>query len=464
MTTASRTEQREIAAGLPLLRLRYQYTQDSRMLEHEELEHRYDWYNKLGCTLPFGTGEGQCNYHARDKQYPPNIAWFVWLIRTGRKWGKTRTAAEYVIDQAQFGNKRWIALVSDTAADCRDIMVEGESGILTISPPWFRPKYEPSKRKLTWPNGAQAHTYSAEDPEQLRGPGHDLAWCDELAKWKHQREAWDNLNFGLTLGVDPHCVITTTPRPTKLIKELSGDKAKVTVSLVRGHTDENIANLAESVVETIIEPYRGTRTGMQELAGDILEDVDGALWSQAEIEEMRVDVAPDLARVVVAVDPSGSDDEGASEQGIVTAGIGQCNCKGTPEMHGFLLADDSGHYTPEGWGLRSIGAADKWEADRIVAEVNYGGAMVESTIRAIDPGASYRSLTASRGKRIRAEPIAALSEQCKIHHVGPASAFRLLEEQLTNWTANEKSPDRLDAYVWAFTDLFKGKRQVRVVA
>ncbi len=438
---------------MPLVRLRYQYTQGTALRERAELEHQYDWYNKLGCR------KRNCEYsHARPKQYPPDLAWFVWLLRTGRKWGKTRTAAEYIIDQARFGNKRWIALVSDTASDCREIMIEGESGILTISPPWFRPNYEPSKRRLTWPNGARASTYSAEDPEQLRGPGHDLAWCDELAKWKRQREAWDMLMFGLTLGDDPHCVVTTTPRPTKLVKELS---KRDDVALIRGHSEENLENLAPQVVDTIIKPYEGTRLGQQELAGDILEDTEGALWLQSEIDEMRLDKAPELSRAVTAIDPSGSDREEASEQGIVTAGVGMCDCDGTPAVHGFLLADDSGHYTPEGWALRAIGAADKWECDRIVAEVNYGGAMVESTLRAVDENVSYRSLTASRGKRVRAEPIAALSEQKKIHHVGPASAFALLESQLTNWTPDEKSPDRLDAYVWAFTDLFKSKQQIR---
>ena len=177
--------------------------------------------------------------------------------------------ATCVIDQVEFGNKRWVARISDTAADVRDIMIEGGSGILTISTPWFRPNYEPSKRRLTWPNGAQASTYSAEDPEQLRGPGHDLAWCDELAKWKKQREAWDNLMFGLTLGTDPHCVVTTTPRPTKLVKELSNRKD---IALVRGHTNENLDNPADSVIETIIEPYEGTRTGQPALAGGTLDD------------------------------------------------------------------------------------------------------------------------------------------------------------------------------------------------
>ena len=346
-------------------------------------------------------------------------------------------------------------MVAPTAADARDIMVEGESGILTISPPWFRPNYEPSKRRLTWPNGAQASTYSAEDPEQLRGPGHDLVWCDELAKWKHQQEAWDMMIFGLTLGDDPHCVVTTTPRPTKLVKELS---KREDVALVRGHTDENLGNLAPTVIETIIKPYEGTRQGKQELAGDILEDVVGALWTLAEIEELRVDKAPELTRSVVAIDPSGSDDEGASEQGIVTAGIGMCSCLGSPELHGFVIADDSGHYTPEGWALTAIGAYDKHECDRIVAEVNYGGAMVKSTLRNIDPDIPYRSLTATRGKRVRAEPISALYEQHKMHHVG---VFDLLEEQLTTWTVDANSPDRLDALVWAFTDLFKGKRKLR---
>ncbi len=450
MTT--KLDQRVVAAGFPHLKLRYKYTQGAVTKEREEVEHQFDWYNTLGCLDP------DCKFHARPKQYPPDWGWFIWCIRTGRKWGKTRTAAEYVIDQAKNGGKRWIALVSDTAADVRDIMIEGESGILTISPPWFRPNYEPSKRRITWPNGAQASTYSAEDPEQLRGPGHDLAWCDELAKWKRQREAWNNLMFGLTLGEDPHCIVTTTPRPTPLVKELSKRKG-TDVALVLGHTDENLDNLAPSVVVNIIQPYEGTRTGRQELAGEILEDVEGALWSLAAIDGLRVNKPPgDLVKCATAIDPSGSSEEGASLQGIVTAGTALCSCKGKPEIHGFVLADNSGHYTPEGWARVAIGALDKWDGDRIIAEKNYGGDMVKATLNAVDPNVSYKGVTATRGKVVRAEPIAALYEQCKVHHVG---VFPDLEEQLTNWTPADKSPDRLDALVWALTYLMIRKRSIR---
>ncbi len=443
---------RAVAAGLPLVKLRLQYEKKAVALERDELEHRYDWYNRRGCDDP------ECHYHARPKQRPPDGKWFVWLLRTGRRWGKTKTGAEWVREQVENGGRRRGALVSDTAADVRDIMIEGEAGILATSPPWFRPHYEPSKRRLTWPNGAVATTYSAEDPEQLRGGGHDFAWADELAKWHHQREAWDNLVITLSSGLDPRCIVTTTPRPTPLVKELSKHDGEDVV-MTLGHTMENIDNLAPTVRQEVIDRYEGTRLGRQELAGEILEDVEGALWRLAQIDAHRIDKAPDLDRVVVAIDPSGSSEESASEQGIVVAGAALCACNGngTSEKHGFALADLSGHYTPEGWARRAIAGLDAHKADRIIGEANFGGQMVEATLRAIDRSVPYKAVHASRGKQVRAEPIAALGEQGKIHHVGTLS---LLEDQLTNWVPGERSPDRLDAYVWAFTELMMTRRSI----
>lgn len=392
--------------------------------------------------------------HARPKQIAPEGDWRIWLLRTGRRWGKTLTGAQWVREQIEVHGARHIALVSDTSADVRDIMIEGpKSGLLAICPPWNRPHYEPSKRRLTWPNGAFCTSYSAEDPEQLRGPGHDAAWADEMAKWKHQRETWDNLRMTLSEG-QGRCVITTTPRPTPLIRELS---KRPDVVMTLGHTSENADNLDPVYLQELEEAYGGTRLGRQELAGELLEDVVGALWKQSDIDEKRIteDALPDLERIVVAVDPSGSDDENASLQGIVSVGRAMCGCKGTEETHFFVLRDDSGHYTPNDWGGRAVYAYHTLNADRIVAEANFGGQMVENTIKTIDRSVAYKAVTASRGKQVRAEPVAALSEQGKVHFVG---SFAKLEDQLTTWVPGQKSPDRLDAFVWALTELSPRKK------
>ena len=417
--------------------------------KQERDQHRYDWRNLGGCE------DDDCHYHAREKQLAPGGDWLVWLLRTGRQWGKTRTGAEWVREQIEDKGRRHIALVSDTAADCRHVMIEHpKSGILAVSKPDFRPYYEPSKRRVTWPNGAIATTYSAEDPEQLRGPQHDASWCDEVAKWKRQRETWDNLMFGLTLGDDPRCIVTTTPRPTKLIIELSKLED---VHLTLGHTYENLSNLASSVREAVFARYEGTRLGRQELAGELLEDAEDALWRRSWIEDLRVDEAPELFRVVVALDPSGSSDEDADEQGIIVAGVGICRCRGEAQRHGFVTRDLSGHYTPNGWARRAVAAYKHDKADRILAETNFGGEMVEATLRSVDKQIAYRAVHASRGKQVRAEPIAALYEpkQQRVHHVG---TFPELEDELCTWVPGEgQSPNRLDALVWALTDLLPNR-------
>ena len=410
---------------------------------------------------------------ARPEQLPPDGMWRLWLILAGRGFGKTRTGAEFVIDSIMNGGCRRFALVARTAADARDIMIQGEAGILDCSPPWFRPVYSSARRRLTWPNGAIATVYSDEVPDQLRGPAHDGAWVDELAKFRHlmpkgdsELGTWGNLQMGLRLGRErghtPRTVVTTTPRPIPTIKQLNKDPNAV---VVRGHTDENEENLTESFKRTVIERYRGTRAGRQELAAELLEDVEGALWKQVDIDERRiaVDELPDLERIVTAIDPSGSDDEGASEQGIVTAGRALCRCNGgEAEMHFYVLSDDSGRMTPNDWASRAVRAYHLYGADRIIGESNYGGAMVESTVRQVDSTVAYKAVSASRGKVIRAEPIAALSEQRRVHFVGE---FDQLEDQLTTWTPKASySPDRLDAYVWAITELANTRRQWRGAA
>lgn len=378
----------------------------------------------------------------------------TWLILAGRGWGKTRVGAETIIDEVRSGRSRRIALVAETAADARDVLVEGDSGILAHSPPDFMPLYEPSKRKLTWPNGAVAHTYNAVEPDQLRGPQHDFAWCDELAKWRYAQETWDMLQFGLRLGHFPRQMISTTPRPIPIMRELVNDPM---VEITRGRTLDNSDNLAGTFLTKITKKYEGTRLGRQELEAEILDDMPGALWTRAMIEKayMPLSACPPMDRIVVSLDPSGvsdNDDEGDS------IGIVVCGRNGD---HGFVLEDISIKDGPAVWAQRAVDAYHRWGADAIIAEVNYGGAMVEYTIRTVDPNVPIRVVHASRGKSIRAEPVSALYEQGKIHHIG---TFSDMEDQMTlltraGWQGNG-SPDRLDAMVWAITDLLIGELEM----
>ncbi len=370
----------------------------------------------------------------------------MWLLLAGRGFGKSRTGAEWVREQVESGRSRRIALVAPTAADVRDVMIEGESGLLAICPPWNMPVYESSKRRLTWPNGAIATTYSAEEPDRLRGPQHDAAWCDEVAAWRYP-ETWDMLMFGLRLGVDPRCVVTTTPKPIPIIRNLLKNP---TTAITRGSTYENRANLAEAFFEQIVAQYEGTRLGRQELYAEVLDDVEGALWTRALIDQHRVKVAPELKRIVVAIDPAITASDDSDETGIVVAGLGVDN-------HGYALDDLSLRASPDGWARRAVEAYHARKADRIVAEVNQGGDMVEYTIRTVDPRASIKKVHAARGKQTRAEPIVALYEQGRIHHVG---VLPQLEEQMCNWVPGMDSPDRMDAAVWAFTELMLGQRSM----
>lgn len=332
-----------------------------------------------------------------------------------------------------------MAIVGRTAADVRDVLVEGESGILAKARPDFRPRYEPTKRRLIWPNGAIATTYSADEPDVLRGPQHDGAIADELAAWRHP-EAWDQLMFGLRLGRDPRCVVATTPRPTKLIKELIIDPKTV---VTKGTTYENAENLAPAFMEKIIARYEGTRLGRQELLAEILSDTPGALWRFEQLDSTRVEKAPELSRIVVAIDPAATHEDESSETGIVAAGLGA-------DGHAYVLEDRSLHASPGEWARQAIALYCKLKADRIIGEVNNGGEMVGYTLMTVDPTVSYRAVHASRGKYTRAEPVAALYEQGRVHHVGALSE---LEDQLCTWTPGDASPDRMDALVWALTEL-----------
>lgn len=294
---------------------------------------------------------------ARPEQLPPPGDWLVWLLLAGRGFGKTRAGAEWVRAQVNDRRAGRIALVAPTAADARDVMIEGESGILAVTPDMERPLYEPSKRRVSWPNGAIAIAYSAEEPDRLRGPQHDAAWCDELAVWRHD-QAWDMLMFGLRLGFDPRCVVTTTPKPRRLLRQLLHDPS---VAVTRGTTFDNRANLAPAFFASIVKRYDGTRLGRQELLAELLDDVPGALWSRDAIERASVPVAPALARIVVAIDPAVSTGDDADETGIVVAGVGE-------DGHGYVLDDLSGRHAPHEWARRAIAAYRGHNADRIVAE------------------------------------------------------------------------------------------------
>lgn len=384
-------------------------------------------------------------FWARPEQIAPQGDWRIWFYCAGRGAGKTRSASEWVIEQVRDHGRRRIALVAAREAEAGRVMVEGDSGILSCSPPGWVPQWNPSKNQLRWPNGAIAQCFSGERPDQLRGPQFDAAWVDELAKFRYP-EAWDQLQMGLRLGDDPRAVVTTTPRPTPLIKALLRDPHVV---VTRGTTYDNRSNLPAAFFRDIISRYEGTRLGRQELQAEILDDAPGALWSRDAIDADRRPQAPELQRIVVAIDPSVSSTSEAATTGIVVAGLGI-------DGHGYLLTDGSlDKPTPEEWARQAVSLFHKSKADRIVAEVNNGGDLVESTIRAVDKDIPYKAVRASRGKAVRAEPVAALSEQHRIHHVG---SFPELEDELCEFEAGLStwSPNRLDAYVWAFTSLMLG--------
>lgn len=383
---------------------------------------------------------------ARPEQLPPPGDWNSWLILAGRGFGKSRAGAEWVRGEVEAGRAGRVALIGSTSADARDVMIEGESGILAISRPEFFPLYEPSKRRLTWPNGAIATAYSAEEPNRLRGPQHDAYWGDEPAAWHEPKAVWDMLQFGLRLGKKPRGVLTTTPRPIPFIRERLADVGTV---VTRGSTYENAANLAPSFIAAIKRAYEGTRLGRQEIDAEVLDDNPGAMWSRERLDELRVHAAPQMKQIVVAIDPAVSTSATSDETGIVVAGRGI-------DDHAYAIEDLSGIFTPAQWAARAIDAYHRHGANYIVAEVNNGGDLVEANIRA-NGGANipFRKEHASRGKTIRAEPIAALAEQGRAHTL---PGLARLEDQLCAWSplTDPHSPDRLDAYVWALTFLMLG--------
>ena len=394
--------------------------------------------------------EGDWHTAARIEQLPPPGDWTVWLYLGGRGAGKTRAGGEGVREWVETEKCGRIALIAPTQGDARDVMVEGESGIMSICPNSNRPTFEPSKRRLTWPNGAIATLFSAEEADRLRGPQHDGLWADELAAWKGARNTWDMAMFGLRVGKRPQAIVTTTPKPTPLLRALikrSGQDVVVT----RSTTYANRDNLAGSFFTQIIQQYEGTRLGRQELLAELLEDFPGALWTRSILDRANAPVnIPDMTRIVVAVDASGARsayDESADSIGIIVSGKGI-------DGRGYVLADRSCKLSPAGWGRRACEAFHEFNADRLIYERNFGGAMVEHVIKTADPSVACKEVVASRGKVVRAEPISALYEQNRISHVG---SLPELEDQMCLMASDgymgDGSPDRVDALVWALSDL-----------
>ena len=382
----------------------------------------------------------------RPEQIEPDGDWWTtWIYLAGRGAGKTRAGAETIRDWVESGRCRRLGLIAPTQGDARDVMLEGESGLLSVCSRTERPIYQPSRRHVEWPNGAIATLYSAEESERLRGPQHDALWCDELAAWKNAQGVWDTAMLGLRLGERPRAIVTTTPKPIPLLRGLLKREGK-DVAITRGKTSDNSENLASAFLSEIVSRYQGTRLGRQELDGELLDDVPGALWSRDLLEQTRktrVELPP-MRRIVVAIDPAVSAGENADETGLLVCGLGT-------DGHGYVLEDGSGKMLPIDWARRAVGLYRTWGADRLVAESNQGGLMVEQTVRTVDQNVSFRSVHASRGKITRAEPIAALFEQSRVHLAG---SFPELEDELCSYTAGSLgSPDRLDAMVWALTDL-----------
>ncbi|MBW8309470.1 MAG: terminase family protein [Candidatus Paracaedibacteraceae bacterium] len=392
-------------------------------------QRRYDW-----------------GLNARDNQRPPEGNWRTWMILAGRGFGKTRTGAETLRQWIKEGKSKRIALVGGSLHEVRSVMVEGESGLLNVHPLQERPLYIPSKRLIKWKNGAVAQFFGAEAYEQLRGPQFDCAWIDELAKFRKAEEVWQQLQLCLRLGDNPRCILTTTPRPTKLMKELI---ASPEVVVTKGSTFDNMANLAPTYIEQIRKQFLNTRLGAQELYAEMLTETAGALWQRSMIQYQQPSYdesnRPELERIVIAIDPATTTYNHSDETGIIVAGI-------DTTKQAYVLEDHSGRLSPNDWGRRVVDCYYRLKADRIVVEVNKGGDLVENVLKSIDPTIPLKSVRATRGKYTRAEPIAALYEQNRVFHAQP---FTLLEQQICDYIPGitSKSPDRMDALVWGLTEL-----------
>lgn len=402
------------------------------------------------------------NFWARENQKTPPGLWNTWLVMSGRGFGKTRMGSEWIRQKAEEFPGCRIALVAETAADARDVMILGDSGLVNSDPNLTPDSWSPTNRRLSWPNGSTAWCYNATEPDQLRGPQHHFAWVDELAKFQYMQQTWDQLQFGLRLGQHPQVLVTTTPRPLPLIKKLRADSDTI---VTMGSTLDNQANLASNTIKQLYERYGGTRLGRQELEGEILEDIPGALWKREDIDNSRLSEVPkDLEKVYVAVDPAVSNNEGSDEHGIVVVGLAR-DADGYAK--GYVLDDGTVRGSPEDWARKAVSLYRFWSADKIIAEKNQGGDMVMSTLKAQDRSIPVELVHASRGKVVRAEPISALYEQGRVHHVG---RFDKLEDQMCMFSIDNLrnisngSPDRVDALVWGLTKIFDkitGRRMPR---
>ncbi|MHC1999932.1 DNA-packaging protein [Methylobacterium sp. CM6241] len=396
-------------------------------------------------------------HNARTDQLPPCPSrgdWTTWAVIGGRGSGKTRTGAEWVRALAT-GDPAFcaravgrIALIGETYADVRDVMIEGPSGLLALS--GARPHWAPSRRRLEWANGAVAMAFSAEEPDSLRGPQFGAAWSDEIAKWRRPDATYDMIQFGLRLGERPRNLVTTTPRPIPLIRRILSDPLTV---VSRSRTADNAANLAPSFLDAVVGRYAGTRLGRQELDGELIEDRPDALWTREGIEAARRDGMPELRRIAVAVDPPASSKAGADACGIVAAGLG-------PDGHAYVVADATlGRASPQAWAGAALALYHRLEADSLVVEVNQGGEMAIAVIAEVDASVPVIPVRATRGKYLRAEPVSVLYAQGRVHHVGSLPA---LEDELCDFgpggLSSGASPDRLDALVWALTHLMLGQR------
>lgn len=402
----------------------------TRELDRRRTEqHRYDWH-----------------LNARENQLPPAGDWHTWVILAGRGFGKTRTGAETLRQWVCAGEYKRIALIGASLHEVRSIMVEGESGLLNVHPPYERPLYIPTQRIIKWKNGAVAQLFGAEAYEQLRGPQFDCVWVDELAKFRKAEAVWHQLQLCLRLGDHPRCIVTTTPRPTKFIKNLL---ASPDIAVTKGSTFENAENLAPAYLNQVRKQFLNTRLGAQELYAEILTETAGALWQRNMVHyrQPAYDESnrPVLERIVIAIDPATTTHAQSDETGIIIAGI-------DTQKQAYVLEDLSGKLSPHDWGRRVVDCYYRLKADRVVVEINKGGDLVENVLKSIDPAIPLKSVRATRGKYTRAEPIAALYEQNRIFHASPLS---ILEQQMCDYIPGitTKSPDRMDALVWAITEL-----------
>ncbi len=387
---------------------------------------------------------------ARPDQLPPDDdEWLIWLFLAGRGSGKTRAMSEYCYEYGLNNPGSRIGVICPTYGVVRDVAYEGDSGLLAVIPEDEREGYNKSLFQLTMKNGTKFFGFSGADPERLRGPQHDLLWCEELAAWQYVRETWDMAQFGLRLGSHPRTVISTTPRPISLLKELLAREAPDDVVVTRASTFDNAANLPKSQLDALRKRYGGTYLGMQELQGMLLDDISGALWHRENVEANRVhdiNAVPPMSRVVVGVDPAASAAETSDLTGVIVVGRGI-------DGHGYVFADRSLRGSPDQWGRAVNAARLDFKADRVVAERNNGGDMVTHVIRTVDNLVPVKTVFASRGKLTRAEPVAALYEQGRVHHVG---VHQYLEDEMCTWIPGDpkiKSPDRVDALVWACTEV-----------